>query len=367
MVSTCSRSTLKEIGRANLTTPERCALFALQKRGLAFNFSPPGLTNPKDACIVCDCPEFEAMTSLRKDWRYNYYSLYGNPLPSSNHSCVPRVGVFSLHDERLNFSQAVNACRASYSELAHVASEARTTALSSLVSERDHKMAYIGLENRKTEGQFVTTKGEPLRCFEYIAWAPSQPRNSLPKEDCVALDNNKLWRVMKCSIQLPFLCELWPGGDQPIGTATRLTECAAMEEKREKCADETIPEYYFNKFHRCWRGIKPKISEYKKKLPFLLEWNTRSKNETGQKSPPQNRNQNGTEKANPQNKTIDTLIPQNGTQTIPTHNGTQVTILTQNNTQVTVGLATKNDTSVAKNGISSTQNESQKKNYKVRE
>jgi hypothetical protein len=71
---------MKVIARANLRTADRCALFALQKRGLAFNFSPPGLMEGRDTCIVCDCPEFETLTSLKKDLRYDYYSLYGNPL-----------------------------------------------------------------------------------------------------------------------------------------------------------------------------------------------------------------------------------------------------------------------------------------------
>lgn len=34
----------------------------------------------RNTCIVCDCPEFETLASLKKDLRYDYYSLYGNPL-----------------------------------------------------------------------------------------------------------------------------------------------------------------------------------------------------------------------------------------------------------------------------------------------
>jgi hypothetical protein len=71
--------------------------------------------------------------------------------------------------------------------------------------------------------------GEPLNCFAYVAWAPSQPRDRLADEDCVALDTNKQWLVSRCSMKLPYLCELWPGGDQPADTATRLTKCAALQ------------------------------------------------------------------------------------------------------------------------------------------
>ena len=71
---------MKAIARASLPTPNQCALFALRKRGLAFNFSPLGLMHSRHTCVVCDCPEFETLASLKKDVRYDYYSLYGNPL-----------------------------------------------------------------------------------------------------------------------------------------------------------------------------------------------------------------------------------------------------------------------------------------------
>jgi len=80
LIRTCSRSTSKAIARASLPTPDQCALFALRTRGLAFNFSPLGLMHSRHTCVVCGCPEFETLASLKKDLRYDYYSLYGNPL-----------------------------------------------------------------------------------------------------------------------------------------------------------------------------------------------------------------------------------------------------------------------------------------------
>jgi hypothetical protein len=79
---------MKAIARANTPTPDQCALFALRTRGLAFNFSPLGLMNSKHTCVVCDCPEFETLASLKKDLRYDYYSLYGNPLRKYKASSV---------------------------------------------------------------------------------------------------------------------------------------------------------------------------------------------------------------------------------------------------------------------------------------
>jgi hypothetical protein len=71
--------------------------------------------------------------------------------------------------------------------------------------------------------------GEPLGCFDYIAWAPSEPRNRLPDEDCGVLDRNQQWGVTRCSAKMPYVCELWPGGDQRADTATRLTQCNALQ------------------------------------------------------------------------------------------------------------------------------------------
>ena len=79
---------MKTIARANTRTPDQCALFALQKRGLAFNFSPLGLMHSRHTCVVCDCPEFETLASLKKDLRYDYYSLYGYPLRKYSTSIV---------------------------------------------------------------------------------------------------------------------------------------------------------------------------------------------------------------------------------------------------------------------------------------
>jgi hypothetical protein len=93
-------------------------------------------------------------------------------IASINHTCIPKLGVFRLHPERLNFSQALNSCRSSNSELAHVISEVRTTALSALVQQlgnsRGPKRAYVGLEDRKVEGRFTTTMGNWLLTTEVM-------------------------------------------------------------------------------------------------------------------------------------------------------------------------------------------------------
>ena len=75
----------------------------------------------------------------------------------------------------------------------------------------------------------ILIAGEPLGCFDYIAWAPSEPRNRQPDEDCVVLDRNQQWGVTRCSAKMPYVCELWPGGDQRADMATNLTRCNALQ------------------------------------------------------------------------------------------------------------------------------------------
>jgi hypothetical protein len=71
--------------------------------------------------------------------------------------------------------------------------------------------------------------GVRLDCFDYIAWGPSEPRDRLADEDCAVLSSNRQWGVTRCSTRMPYLCEMWPGGDQAAETATRLTKCAALQ------------------------------------------------------------------------------------------------------------------------------------------
>ncbi|KAJ9587877.1 hypothetical protein L9F63_018689 [Diploptera punctata] len=212
---------MKIIAKANLPTPARCALFTLQKQGLAFNFSPPGLLNGGESCLVCECPELNTLTSLKKDWRYDYYSLYGYPLPSTNYTCVPKVGLIELNRDK-------------NSEMAHVVSETRTSYMSSLIKQLGHhhmiRKAYVGLHDILHEGKFITTRGEPLTCFEYQAWGPSEPRDRLDEEDCAMLDDKKQWRVTRCSEKLPYLCELWAGGDNPKDITTGLLYCSRIKD-----------------------------------------------------------------------------------------------------------------------------------------
>nr|CAD7430305.1 unnamed protein product [Timema monikensis] len=218
LVRQCSRSKMAVVAGTNwITSLQRCKDFALVKRGLAFNFHPPGaaLGSKMASCVVCECPEFQSLGSLEVDSAFDYYSMYAGPLPTPNHTCVPGVGVFRVHPRPANFTQARQVCHSEDGELPSVITEARTVGLAQLVttalSGTGIKRAFVGLDDRDTEGRYVTGKGEPLSCFDYRAWAPGEPRDRREDDDCACVDSKQQWRIVRCADKLPFLCELLPG------------------------------------------------------------------------------------------------------------------------------------------------------------
>lgn len=113
---------------------------------------------------------------------------------------------------KLNYSEAVENCQSIYSDLAHVLTETRTTSLAKMLAFLTdwYKAAYIGLDDRKIEGQYETPLGDPINCYKYRAWSPGQPRNVIKSDDCVILEDTKTWKIVNCKHQMASICELYP-------------------------------------------------------------------------------------------------------------------------------------------------------------
>lgn len=123
------------------------------------------------------------------------------------------MGIFHLFQDKMNYIDSVSACQCIGGDLANVVSEARTNALSLLLSNKLmdwQKVAYVGLDDRQKEGRFVTSSGNFLSCYKYRAWGPGQPRSQHRTEDCVLLDSDRTWRVVNCNLKFPALCEIYP-------------------------------------------------------------------------------------------------------------------------------------------------------------
>ncbi|KAI5705203.1 hypothetical protein M8J75_012966 [Diaphorina citri] len=201
LIKPCSRSKMTLVGSANTKTLQQCQRYASTKKALALNYNPSGDFTDEPSCLLFDCPEFQEEISLTQDDVYDYYSLYADPMPDSNVSCVPKVGMFKLHTEKMNFTAAQDVCEEEGGYLANVLTEQKTNALSALIasvySGRGKHMVYVGLHDMDMEGQ---------------AWAPNHPRSKYKTEDCVVLTTDKNWKVVNCTQTMPFLCELMPRG-----------------------------------------------------------------------------------------------------------------------------------------------------------
>lgn len=254
----CQRSNQTVIGYFDVESLEECVEMSIEKRGLAFNFSPKNRykknlyeikrlnesktnlqpqSNQNDFynCEVLECPEYRNLSSMINDTRYDFYSMYTQPprelekihfseivlltfqyfLASENATCVPSVGMFMLFKERSNYSVAFNVCSSIGGSLAHIASDVRNVKLSKLLeistnSSSKERTAYVGL-NETQRDSFYTSFREPLSCFNFRAWAPGHPPE-VRKPGCVAITIDSSWKVFNCNRKLMFICELFTSG-----------------------------------------------------------------------------------------------------------------------------------------------------------
>jgi hypothetical protein len=121
-------------------------------------------------------------------------------------------------EQRSNYSVAYNICSLHGGNLAHIASEVRNVELSKLLristnSSSKERTAYVGL-NETNRNEFFTSNSEPLRCFNFRAWAPNHPPE-VRKPGCVAITPEFSWKVFNCNRKLMFICEVFPSGPNP--------------------------------------------------------------------------------------------------------------------------------------------------------
>lgn len=69
----------------------------------------------------------------------------------------------------------------------------------------------------------IVSTGETLACQDYRAWDKGEPSHS---RGCVVLSRlnvkvNPVWKVVSCSMQLPYICELPRLSDRPYLNRTK--------------------------------------------------------------------------------------------------------------------------------------------------
>ncbi|XP_028131567.1 uncharacterized protein LOC114327222 [Diabrotica virgifera virgifera] len=239
-IISCHRSTLPVIFWGNANDLKDCENYARQKSGLGFNFSPPEVRNLNTGytftCQVLGCPEIAKSSTLIEDVGFDYYSAYGNWKSTENATCISSVGLFSLLTDVNNYTKSIDSCQKIGAEIADVTSELRTKELSRIVNDTLnswYKTAYVGLDDIKQEGHFVTSFGMMLSCSTFRAWAPGHPIFDTINHDCVVLDDIKFWRVVDCRRKFAVLCEFFPEKPQQkdLDICNKITQKA----KRRKC------------------------------------------------------------------------------------------------------------------------------------
>ncbi|CAD7014846.1 unnamed protein product [Ceratitis capitata] len=287
LVRNCQRSAMPAIAYKNTLTLKDCMHEAKLARGLALNFGAytrhmqmkkdivetntkleqitrPNTNNSNENrqsvwhkpqlhfnCHILACPENITMRSVVNDSRYDYYSLYGEPIgakflkfhfitfygtiflyitATENYACIPQVGLFQFQATKTNFLNATQLCNNATASggvavLAHVASAQRTDAFAELLREtneqarqmygQQHSLAYVGLQfNRSYSSQtieYLNMEKEPLHCFQFVAWAPGHPRTSanFANISCIAITIERTWLTVDCERELPSICEIY--------------------------------------------------------------------------------------------------------------------------------------------------------------
>ncbi|CAG9861300.1 unnamed protein product [Phyllotreta striolata] len=215
-LKSCYRSTLPSVYRTYANQLEDCVETARQKRGLAFNFSPPEARSSSNyiaTCQILECPETANSSTLIEDVTFDYYSAYGNWTATRNASCVRNIGLFVVTEEKHGYYSSISACQSLGADLADVTSQTRSRELSKIINnslDGWYKVAYVGLDDVEQRGRFVNAVDLPLSCTAFRAWAPGHPVANSFYHHCVVLDDDNLWRVVDCRRKLRGLCEFYP-------------------------------------------------------------------------------------------------------------------------------------------------------------
>ncbi|XP_024217013.1 uncharacterized protein [Halyomorpha halys] len=259
--SACTRSRMTQVASSYIGSLVQCKKFAARRRGLALNFVYRDLLYDDvknysgPTCLVFDCPEFDVQLSFDMDTIFDYYTAYARPMPTINQTCLPRIGVYLVHRERKNFTEARDTCESEDGYLADISNAPKTVQLASALAKEHIRKAFVGLSQE--EGYFITSQDMPLDCLRYRAWAPGEPKDN---RECATLSSKGYWYTKDCSKRMPFICELQPSGP--------LRPCAHLSWRRRNVCREKFGRSFPNQ--RRWPKCgDPSIEENTFKLPVF--------------------------------------------------------------------------------------------------
>ncbi|XP_039605967.1 mannose-binding protein C-like [Polypterus senegalus] len=130
-----------------------------------------------------------SISNLDKRILFTHWSKYGQKR-------------FAAKDDELNFEGGVKLCQEAGGQIATPTSIEENTALTKLI--KSDGMAYLGLNDRKTEGTFQDISGSPVK---FISWAPGEPSNDQADKDCSVITSDGTWSVVLCTGSYTIICQ----------------------------------------------------------------------------------------------------------------------------------------------------------------
>ncbi|XP_034541411.1 collectin-11-like [Notolabrus celidotus] len=125
-----------------------------------------------------------------------------------NYDFVLRVGqkYFVSYKERDSFSKAVEFCTQRGLELALPQNEEENNILTQFFGDV-YKMAWINVNNKKAEGDFVVDMNN--RPLTFTKWGDRQPDKSIQDTGCTMLSENGVWSVtQECFLNGFIICQI---------------------------------------------------------------------------------------------------------------------------------------------------------------
>ncbi|XP_066564982.1 mannose-binding protein [Amia ocellicauda] len=101
-----------------------------------------------------------------------------------------------------NFDKGLKICGDAGARIATPRNKVENDVLSKFLAES--QTAYIGANDRKSEGRFVDLEEKPLG---FTNWKNGEPNNYKNKEDCSTVDHNGQWNDVPCESNCMIICE----------------------------------------------------------------------------------------------------------------------------------------------------------------
>ncbi|XP_041109781.1 mannose-binding protein-like [Polyodon spathula] len=110
--------------------------------------------------------------------------------------------VFGSRKDSATFEEGLKICSDVGGQIATPKSQSENDAIIEIVKATN--FAYIGMNDRETEGTFVDLNNQPL---EFTKWKIGEPNNSGNSEDCTVIIPDGTWNDISCDRKFIIICQ----------------------------------------------------------------------------------------------------------------------------------------------------------------